>query len=370
LSSFVSGRIYTEGSFIEGYVEFDKGVITEVSEGSHRGKSLSEGLVIPFLSSCHTHIGDACLRGKVDGPYHLDALMRPPKGRKHVLLSQQCDADMIKGMEAAIDEMRYFGVGRFVDFREGGLKGLLLFKQAVSDRSYPIPLVLSRPEEPMYSEEEVDALLDGSDGIGISAVRDWPYDQLSLLCSHVRGKGKMLAMHASEGVREDISKVLELRPDFLVHMSSATEDDLNACKGARVPIVVCPRSNAVFGIRLDIAMMIDAGIDVCLGTDNAMLNSMSVIDEMRAAHASRANSRPLEMLEVFKLAVDNPRKVLNDKGVITIRAGNPCEFMVLKAGTGNSPEELLSPKTDYTIELVSRGSRIWKSEPWRESKGS
>ena len=370
LSNFVSGRIYTNGRFIEGYVEFENGVIIDVSEGRHRGKSITDGIVIPYLSSCHTHIGDACLRGKVDGCSSLDALVKPPGGLKHVLLAQQSDADVIKAMGAAIDEMRYFGVGRFIDFREGGVKGLMLFKQAVSDHHYPLPVVLSRPEGLMYSEEEVDDLLDGSDGIGISAVRDWPYDHLSLLCSHVRSRGKMLAMHSSEGVREDISQVIELDPDFLVHMSSATGDDLVACKDAGIPVVVCPRSNAKFGIRLDIAKMLDSGLDVCLGTDNAMLNNMSVIDEMKAAFSSKFNSRPLELLEVFKLAIDNPRKVLNDTAVISIEAGNPCEFMVVKAGMGDSPEELLSQKTDYMIELVSRGSRIWKSEPWRKSKGS
>ena len=370
MTKVVGGNIYTEDGFIEGYVEFENGVITEVSEGRHRGKSLAEGIVLPYLSSCHTHIGDACLRGKVDHCASLDELVKPPGGLKHVLLAQQRDADLVTSMGAAIDEMRYFGVGRFIDFREGGLKGLLLLKQAMSEHNYPIPIILSRPEGMAYSEQEVDGLLDGSDGIGISAVRDWPLDQLSLLSSHVRSRKKMLAMHASEAVREDISKVLELGPDFLVHMSAANGDDLVACKDAGVPIVVCPRSNARFGIKLDIAKMIDAGLEICLGTDNAMLNNLSIIDEMRAAYASKSNSRPLGLREVFKLAIDNPRKVLNDEAIITIGAGSPCEFMVVRAGISDLPEELLRPKADYMIELVSRGSRIWKSAPWKISKGS
>jgi cytosine/adenosine deaminase-related metal-dependent hydrolase len=370
LTNIVSGKIYAEGGFIDGYVRFENGVITEVSEGKHRGKSLAEGIILPYLSSCHTHIGDACLRGKIDRSASLEELVKPPGGLKHTLLAKQSDAEMIESMGAAIDEMRYFGVGRFIDFREGGLKGLMLLKQAISDHNYPVPIILSRPEGLTYSEQEVDSLLDGSDGIGISAVRDWPFDQLSLLASHVRDRGKVLAMHASEAVREDISKVLGLDPDLLVHMSSASAKDLEACKDADVPVVVCPRSNAGFGIKLDIAKMIDAGLDVCLGTDNAMLNNLSIIDEMRAAYSSKSNSRPLELLEVFKLAIDNPRKVLNDKAIITVGAGSPCEFMVVRAGVSDSPEELLRPKTDYMIELVSRGSRIWKSEPWRKSKRS
>lgn len=370
MAEIVSGSIYSEGGFIEGRLEFENGVITEVSEGKYRGKCAARGIVLPFLPNCHTHIGDACLRGKVDQFVSLDDLVRPPNGLKHVLLRQQADSEVIKAMAAAIDEMRYFGVGRFVDFREGGLKGLLLLKQAMLGHNYPSPIILSRPESMQYSEDEVDDLLDGSDGIGLSAARDWQYDQLVLLSSHVKERNKMLSLHASEAVREDIGKILDLKPDFLVHMSSASADDLRACKDAGVPIVVCPRSNARFGIKLNIARMIDAGVNICLGTDNAMLSSMSVIDEMRAAYSSKSNSRPLGLPEIFQLAFENSRKVLNDKAVITIGAGSPCEFMVVRAGKSDSPEELLRPKAEYMIELVSRGSRVWKSAPWNKSKGS
>lgn len=370
MAEFVSGSIYTGQGFIDGYVEFENGVITEVSEGKHRGKSAAKGIVVPFLSNCHTHIGDTCLRGKVDGCSSLDELVRPPNGLKHTLLAEQADEDVIKAICAAIDEMRYFGVGRFVDFREGGMKGMLLLKQALVGHSYPLPVILARPEDMRYSEEEVDGLLDGADGIAVSAARDWPYDQLALLSSHVKKRGRTFALHASEAVREDISKIIDLRPDFLVHMSSAKAGDLSACKDAGIPVVVCPRSNSRFGIKLDIAGMIDAGVTVCLGTDNAMLNSCSVIDEMRAAYSLRSNSRPLSLSEVFRLALENSRKVLNDKAVITMGAGSPCEFMVVRAGKSDSPEELLNPKADYMIEMVSRGSRVWKSAPWNKSKGS
>lgn len=363
MADFVSGKVLTDDGFIDGYVEFENGSITEVGEGKHRGKSLASGIVIPFLTSCHTHIGDACLRGKIDAAISLEELVKPPTGLKHVLLAEQDESAIVKGMGIAIDEMRFFGVGRYIDFREGGLKGLAMLKKAVSEHPYPVPTILSRPENLAYSKTEVDELLASSDGIGISAMKDWPYDQLELVASHTKRMKKMLAMHASESIREEISKVLELKPDLLVHLSVATRDDLSAVNGEGIPVAVCPRSNSRFGIKLDIARMIDTGLTVCLGTDNAMLNNLSVIDEMRAAYSLKSNSRPLSVDEVFNLAISNPRKVLSDKSVITMGAGKPCEFMVVRAGNGGSIEELLRPKDDYMIELVSRGTRIWKSAP-------
>jgi cytosine/adenosine deaminase-related metal-dependent hydrolase len=365
-----NGTVYSEGRFFKGYVEFDEGVITEVVEGTPTGKIVASGLVIPMLANCHTHIGDASLRGKIDSQTTLEELVRPPDGLKHRLLSQQSEKTMVDAMGEAIGEMRALGIGRYVDFREGGSQGLQQLKDAIRIHPYPRPVVLSRPEKINYSEDEVEGLLAKSDGIGISAMRDWSYDDLLMLAGHVKRRKKIFALHASEGEREDISSILELEPDFLVHMSCATKDDLLACKDADTPIVVCPRSNKRFGIRLDIARTLDLDMDVCIGTDNAMLHDLSVIEELRAAYSLRDNCRRLDVTEVFKLAVENSRKVLYDEGVITIAAGNPCEFMVLKAGKNDSPEELMRAGCGHSIEFVSIGSKTWKSEEWKRSRGS
>ena len=37
-------------------------------------------------------------------------------------------------------------------------------------------------------------------------------------------QGKLVALHASEAAREDIDAVLDLRPDFLVHMVEVQPD--------------------------------------------------------------------------------------------------------------------------------------------------
>jgi cytosine/adenosine deaminase-related metal-dependent hydrolase len=364
------GTVYSEGRFFEGYVEFDGGVIIDVVEGAPAGRVVAEGLILPLLANCHTHIGDASLRGAIDSQTTLEELVRPPDGLKHRLLSQQSNQKMTDAMGGAIDEMRRLGIGRYVDFREGGLAGLQQLRSAIRIHPYPRAIVLSRPDGLNYSEEEAEKLLAQSDGFGVSAMSDWPRDDLVELAAHAKRRKKMFALHASEKVREDISQVLSLEPDFLVHMSSASEDDLQSCKDEGIPIVVCPRSNARFGIKLDVARMLDVGLEACIGTDNAMLHDLSVIEELKAAFSMRGNSRRLDPAEVFKLAVENSRKVLYDTGVITIKAGNPCEFMVVKAGSKSSPEELLRGGRDHRIELVSIGSRIWKSEEWKKSRGS
>lgn len=359
--NIVSGLIYSKERLFRGYVQFDTERILEVQEGEPPQDSISKGLIIPLLANCHTHIGDACLRGKIGNELSLEEIVRPPKGLKHQLLSQCKDEEISNGMRSAMDEMRRFGVGSFIDFREGGIRGLSQLKSAMTDRPLSSSIILTRPKELTYSEQEVETLLAESDGIGASAMRDWKFDDLLCLAEHAYRKKKIFALHASEGRREELEDILDLRPDFLIHMSNASADDLQICVEEDIPIVVCPRSNARFGLKTDIARMIDLGVNVCLGTDNAMLNSLSVLDEMRAAYLSRFNSRPLTPAEILRLAVDNSRKVLKDKTIIGIEPGAPCEFMVVRAGSDDSPERILSDEFSYSIDLLCSNNKIWWS---------
>ncbi len=51
-----------------------------------------------------------------------------------------------------------------------------------------------------------------------------------------------------------------------------------------IPVVSCPRSNGSLGVGIPPIMdMIDRGINVCLGTDNVMLNSPNMFKEMEYA---------------------------------------------------------------------------------------
>jgi len=353
LSEIVSGTIYSDRRFFKGTIEFDNCTIIRVSENALDESGSSDHLILPLVANCHTHIGDRCLRGKIDSAISLEKIVQPPDGLKHVMLARASDDEITAGMASALQEMRRNGTGQFIDFREGGIRGIELFRKASVKLRAPRPIVLGRPKGMEYDEKEITHLLEKSDGIGVSAISDWRYNELRQIASHTRSKNKTFALHASEAKREDITKIMELEPDFLVHMSSASKEDLLICKEGDIPIIVCPRSNSRFNIPLDISGMIDLGLTVCLGTDNAMFNPLSIIDEMRAAHNLKSNHRRLMIDEVFKLAFENSRKIINDDSAISIRPGNPCNFMLVKAGKGLTPETLISTDVAYSIKVIN-----------------
>ncbi|MEA2053527.1 MAG: amidohydrolase family protein [Candidatus Thermoplasmatota archaeon] len=256
-----------------------------------------------FIFNCHTHVGDAFIvLGKKR--WTVEELVAPPGGLKHRLLRKASESDITGGMEQAVSIMKKCGTTHFCDFREGGVEGVKQLREVAKGIN---AIVLGRPLELNYDKKEMNEILKVADGVGLSSISDWEYEELKKVAGHANKKKKLFAIHASEALREDINAILELKPSFLVHMSSASSDDLELVADASVPVVVCPRSNAFFGIRPDIEGMIKYGIPLLLGTDNAMITPPDITEEMKylLKNFNVAKSQALEMINT------NPRKYLN-----------------------------------------------------------
>ncbi|MFO8133269.1 MAG: amidohydrolase family protein [Thermoplasmatota archaeon] len=271
------------------------------------------------LCNCHTHLGDAFI-SLPHREWTIEDLVAPPDGYKHRRLRRADSSEVIEGMQRALQVMRDGGVTHFVDFREGGLAGVMLLEEALGHMDDATGCILARPRGHRYDAGELDMLLERADGIGVSSISDWPREILEQVAAHTRRHGKMFALHASEAVRENIDGVLSLEPSFLVHLCRASDGDLQAVADAGVPVVVCPRANAFFGLRPPVERMLELGVPVMLGTDNAML----VLPDMRAEITYLREHFDVSPGDVQAMTAANPRKYLNVGGNIHQRAGgNP-----------------------------------------------
>ena len=169
-------------------------------------------------------------------------------------MREASEKELIDGMEESLDIMVKTGTGVFSDFREDGIIGICLLKTALDLRNIS-SVILSRPDSLIYHKNEMDILLNSSDGIGLSAISDWNMSELKKIVKHTKSKKKFFALHASERIREDIDLILDLKPDFLVHMIKATESDLIRVKENNIPIVLCPRSNAFYNLKPDFDLL-------------------------------------------------------------------------------------------------------------------
>ena len=307
---FISGEILTEDGFVKGHITLDKKRISEIGRGTPNNKPICKGLIVPTFVNSHTHIGDSFIRDKgIDLPKDVEELVAPPDGLKHRLLKEASDEVIIKGMKYAIDVMINSGTEFFLDFRENGISGVNMLKSATHKR--PInSIILSRPVNLNFDKTEIDLLLNKSDGIAISSISDWEYSELQKIARSADLKGKIFALHASERIRENIDQILDLKPDFLVHMLKASESDLIKLREENIPIVVSPRSNAFFGFRPDFKLMKRVGVNVLIGTDNVMLNPPNILEEISFI---RSISKIYSAQELLFMSTFGARKALNLK---------------------------------------------------------
>ncbi len=328
-----SGLVWKDGCFSEGYVIIEDGRVVETGDGIPHG-SEDAGYILPGLTDAHTHVGDAGLRLNQNRRYSLEELVAPPDGLKHRYLREtpirQIEADMADYARRLGDS----GVRRFIDFREGGVEGAEALRRASEDA-----VILGRPVSKEFDPNEVDMLLDAADGIGISSISDLPDSYCSALADAAHRRGKVLALHASERVREDIESVLALEPDFIVHMCEATDSDLRRCADAGVPAVICASSNIYFGKVPPLKRMCDAGLEFSVGTDNAMLCPPDIMTEAcKVAELAQTQGCP-ELTAVRALA-DAGNKLLLHKRAFRgkDRAALPAMTRMDIAGKGACPK--------------------------------
>ena len=325
----VSGEILTKEGFKKGYIKFNKEVILEIGEGNPPQKSICEGLIVPSFINAHTHIGDSFIQEKgINLPKKIEDLVAPPNGLKHKLLRESSDEEIIEGMENSINLMLKSGIKYFYDFRESGILGISQLKAAIKLRKIS-SVILSRPDTFNYDKDELNILLKNSDGVAISSVSDWAYPELQKVAKETRNKNKIFALHGSERIRESIDDILDLKPNFLVHMIKATETDIVKVKENRIPIVICPRANSFYGLKPNYRLLKKIGVSLLLGTDNAMLNSPIILDEISYLKSA---TKEFSVMELLYMTTFGARKALNLECDI-LGPNSKAEFVVVDTKT-------------------------------------
>jgi len=325
---YVSGKILTTKGFEKGYIGFERNIIKK-GEGVSPKEPIANGLITPGFINFHTHLGDSFIRNKnIDLPKDIEKLVAPPNGIKHKLLKKAYQFEIVDGMEESIDTMLKKGTKHFCDFRENGIMGICELKTALRDWKIS-GTILSRPEDIKYDPKEIDLLLRNSNGIGLSSITEWNYKDIKKIADETKKRKKIFAIHASERIREDIDKITDLNPDFLVHMNKATESDLKKVKKKNIPIVICPRSNNFFGMKPNYKLLKKIGINLLIGTDNAMINSPNIIDEIKLI---KEQTDIFTLHELLKMITISPRKVLNPRASI-LCSKSPADLVVIDEKT-------------------------------------
>ena len=297
---------------IEGRVVVQDGRITAVEEG----QVASTDIVCPAFVNAHTHIGDSIAKDAGRG-LTLAELVAPPDGLKHRLLEAADPDELVAGMRRSARLMAATGTAAFVDFREGGVAGVERLREAVDGLAIEAVAYGRGPAE----------VLEVADGYGAPSARDGDFGAQS---EAARERGQPFAIHAGEADPEDVDGGLDLEPDHLVHMVHPEPAQLDRLAAAGIPVVCCPRSNAVTGVgQPPIAELLER-TSVALGTDNVMLNGPSMFREM----AWTAKLHDVPDVEVLRMATRAGAELAGrDAGVL--EAGREAKLVVLDGASDN-----------------------------------
>ncbi len=250
-----------------GKLYFQNGEVVFTSE-----KVKPEYVIFKSFINAHTHLGDSILKD----PPRLGLIEMVGKdGLKFKVLRNARDDEIIDEMRNSIEYAYKSGTNRIFDFREEGIKGAELLKKA--DKR-GIVEILSRPS----NEVEAEKLISLTNGFGFSSVRDHDMDFLEF-CRDL-AKNKIFAIHAGELDNEDVEQALALEPDMLIHMNMAEKRLLLKAMDEGIDIVSCMRSNAFFNVfNLENYRILSEYENWLIGTDNVMISSPNMLDEVKFA---------------------------------------------------------------------------------------
>ena len=307
-------------------------------------------LLIPGLINSHTHIGDSIAKD-IALNKNTDSKIHPVFGIKQKILKETKPKVLSHFMRKTVKSMLKKGITTFVDFREGGLEGVLLLQKTLSD--LPIrAIILGRIEFyqsksqikknvalPKSNLNQLEFLIKNCDGLGISGSNE---NSNSTIRQFSKTK-KIRAIHCAETkqsylISKQLTKKTEpercilLKPDFLVHMTYATKSDLKFVSKKIKGIVVCPRANASLAEGIpNVDQMLKAKCNVAIGTDNVMINSPDMFREMDFLWkvTMGIQKKRIDPKKILKMATVNAGKLL-DKKIGCIKEGYLADGVFIK----------------------------------------
>lgn len=342
----------------KGNIVVDDGIITDIGKESEEGKIIDvDGAVVcPSFINGHMHIGDSIIK---DQGYSLSLseMVKPPNGVKHKALANAEDEEIVSAMKETMWEMVKSGTTHFIDYREGGIKGVKLLKEA--SKEIPIkPTILGRDDSFYGSDPDlhkvkiaIRKLLKIADGIAPSGFGEISDEVAHIIANECMKQEKISSIHVAESEsnqlesldkfgKTEIGKGVESNFSQLVHLTNPKFSDLDLVSNSNQNVVVCPRANATLNVGVTpLNKMLDLGIKPLIGTDNVMLNSPNMFRELEFT---------LKLMSVYYKDYLNPKQLLQMattnvynseiNNVIeksTISVGSPAEFIVSNSFSTN-----------------------------------
>ena len=359
-------------------------ISSEIKPSKNKVVNCKGLLLIPGLINSHTHIGDSIAKDIALND-NVNSKIHPVFGVKQKILRETNPKKLIIFMRKSAKSMIKKGITTFVDFRESGLDGVLLIQKALSD--IPIRAVILGRIEFYQSKSQIkknmpipksylnqlEPLLKNCDGLGISGSNENSDSSLKQLSK----TKEIRAIHCAETMQsylksKQMTKKTEpersmfLKPDFLVHMTYASKNDLNLVSKKIRGIVVCPRANASLAEGIpNVVQMMEMNCNITIGTDNVMINSPDLFREMDFLWKTTMgiHQKRIEPKNILKMTTINAGKLLGKK-IGCIKEGYLADAVFIKKNDldldplRNPHASIVHRANENSIQAVMIGGNI------------
>lgn len=283
-----------------------------------------------------------------------------PHGYKYRELAKQSESEHL---EHIVNHLRYMarsGTIGHIDFREQGVYGSQLLRQA-SEVTGVHSIILGQFNELPFSAYQLQQNLDGlspgaiaelkallaiADGFSESTMNDLTDIAWSQLREVTDQRGKLRAVHCleNEGYRDvsvavtgrgDLERAIDLySPHLVIHATVANAEEIALISKHEITVVLNPRANANLGLPLPpIAALMQSQANLLLGTDNGLLNSPNLFAELdftyKVAKSQFADAIHPDPVDVLKMATVNLKGVFDSDIYGYLDQGLPADFVVL-----------------------------------------
>ncbi|NEQ70294.1 MAG: amidohydrolase family protein, partial [Symploca sp. SIO2D2] len=181
------------------------------------------------------------------------------------------------------------------------------------------------------------------DGFSESTMNDLSSKAWQWISEECEAAGKLKAIHCleNEGYRDrsleiegigDLARALKhYDPDLIVHLTVANEEEIALLADSGKTAVLNPRANGNLGLPVPpVAALVDAGVNLLLGTDNGLLNSPNMLAELdyafKLCKSQYGDSLRPDPACILKMATTNAGTFLGGDHAGYLDEGLPASF--------------------------------------------
>jgi len=177
------------------------------------------------------------------------------------------------------------------------------------------------------------------------------------------GEGRPFIIHAAEGLDEESAGEIAAldalgglrRNSVIVHAIALRAEGVARIARAGAKVVWCPASNFfLYGATADVRALLEAGVEVCLGTDSTSTGSAHMLDELRVARDAYAAAagRPLDPSKLVAMATSAAAAVIGKSGSLGVLAPGAAADVLLVDTAGADPFDRLAETRPGNVDLL------------------